>query len=178
MIQNFAVALQPEEQTLLDGITFEYEGMGYQAFRDQGERVATLVKALLARGAIPEQRLRWFTDGAYYPGGRGKSRKDVFHRNGNTEEEILRHASFLKHLRYFLFGTDLPKPVVERFAHEVEGCGMVTSGDVIPLGKTARKLIRDYGLERHHAADEFHKLALDLGVSNFSAVMIHGSVKR
>ena len=41
---------------------------------------------------------------------------------------------------------------------------MVTSGDIIPLGDTAKRLTRDHHLDKHAAAEEFYKLALEHGM--------------
>lgn len=40
----------------------------------------------------------------YFPGGRGRSRADVFEKNGTRGEAIFRHPHFLTYLRYFLYG--------------------------------------------------------------------------
>ena len=60
-----------------------------------GEAVCALMKSLIARKVIPELRVKWFTDPAYFPGGRGKSRQQVFERNGCRGEDIFRHPHFL-----------------------------------------------------------------------------------
>ena len=37
---------------------------------------------------------------------------------------------------------------------------LATSGDIIPLGNEAKKLVRKHGLAKRDAAEEFYKLAL------------------
>ena len=58
----------------------------------------------------------------------------------------------------------LPVPVIDSFQREVKACGMVTSGDIIPLGDHAKKLMRLHHLDKGRAAEEFYKLALDCGL--------------
>jgi len=56
---------------------------------------------LLERNAIPEHRFKYFTDPDYRKGRIKGSRRDLFRRNRNSDEEILRHPHFLEHARYF-----------------------------------------------------------------------------
>jgi len=64
--------------------------------------MAGLTESLLERGAIPEVRLLYFTDPERNPGGRGKSRQQVFENNGISGTEIYAHGNFLKFLEYFI----------------------------------------------------------------------------
>ena len=47
-----------------------------------------------------------------------------------------------------------------------------------PLGKHARKPLRQYSLEGHQASEEFFKLNLDMGLSLLVALSIMKSVKQ
>jgi len=47
-----------------------------------------------------------------------------------------------------------------------------------PLGKRARKLVRQYGLKPRHASEEFFKLCLDMGLSLSVGLSIMRSVKQ
>lgn len=60
----------------------------------------------------------------------------------------------------------------------MKACGWVTSGDIIPLGDTAKKLARKYGLDSGHAAEEFYKLALEHGMQEYEARAIRDRVKK
>jgi hypothetical protein len=73
--------LTQAERELLATISFDLLD-GYEAVQRNGEAVCALMKSLIARKVIPELRVKWFTDPAYFPGGRGRSRQQVFERNG------------------------------------------------------------------------------------------------
>lgn len=75
--------------------------------------MAALTESLLERGAIPEVRLLYFTNPERNPGGRGKSRQQIFEKNGTTGREIYAHGNFLKHLEYFIYGPNLPPRIVQ-----------------------------------------------------------------
>jgi hypothetical protein len=175
-MDNFTIALEPEEQRLLEGLEFDVHRLDYDTFQLNATRARDLAKALAARGGIPEHRRRYFIDPEYHPGGRKKSRQQMFERNGCRGEDILMHAHFLPHLRYFIYGPDLPESVMTRFTEGVKDCGMVTSSDIVPLGTFARKLARDSGLEKYEASEEFFKLALELGLRAYVADSIRRAV--
>lgn len=165
--------LVPEERDLFNQIEFDFEQLSYETHRQNGERVEALVTMLKGRDVLPAQRVRWFTDPAFHPGGRGKSRQDQWARNGTAGRDILHHASFLKILRYFLCGPDLPAGVIADFRGAVDDCGMVTSGDIPVLSKRARALARASGAQD---AEEYFKLALDCGLGD-RATYIRDAVK-
>jgi hypothetical protein len=173
------IELTDEEQALLNQITLDSAALrGHEHWQANGDAVCALMQSLVARNAVPEARRKYFTDPDYNPGGRGRSHQQEFEKNGCTGDEILRHASFLKFLKYFLQGPDLPKEVKERFREAVIGCGNLTSGDVVPLGKLARQLVRDNQLNSSQASEEFYKLALDCGIWFSYAEHIRSSVKQ
>jgi hypothetical protein len=87
-------------------------------------------------------RVKGFTDPKLYPGGRGKSRQQVFENNGcvgeeifrhphfleyenngGVGEEIFRHPHFLEYLWYFLYGTNLPASAIEEFRTALKDLG-------------------------------------------------------
>jgi hypothetical protein len=119
-----------------------------------------------------------FTDPEYFPGGRGKSRKDSFVKHGNDHDETLRPPHFLKYLRYFVHGADHPEAIIRQYTGAVKDCGMVSSGDIPKLGAKARNMARTHRLEGSTAADEFFKLSLDLGLSAGQSARIRESVKQ
>lgn len=154
------ISLKPEEQELLD--TIELEALNIengQPTVDNCERAATLASMLLDRKAIPEVRLKGFVE-ASYATGRGPSVRDKFHRNGNTDAQMMRHPHFLAWLRYFIFGPQLPEEFIKVFQVKVEELEPLASGDVRPLAALTRKLVRDFNLEKSEA-DEVFKLVLE-----------------
>jgi hypothetical protein len=66
--------------------------------------------------------------------------------------------------------------MIDSFRCEVKKCGMVTSGDVVPLGRFARNLARSKGLDRREAADGLFKLALEYDLSLGTALSIRKQV--
>lgn len=176
----FTIELTPEEISLVEAIKFDpHATLGdTQAFHANGDLVVQLTTSLLDRDAIPVQRLRYFTDPDYYVGGRGSSRQSSFMGKGHDSESMMRHGHFLKYLRYFIYGADLPGPALQCFTQAVEGCGPITSGDIVPLRATARELARTYHLEPKAAADEFYKLCLDLNLGPSDAASIRSSVQQ
>jgi hypothetical protein len=101
----------------------------------------------------------------------------MFERNGNVGDEAFIHPSFVKHLRYILFGADLPARVMAAFGEEVGNPEWVSYGDALELGKAARALVRRFGLRPTDACEEFLKLSLDLGLSIDDALRIRQTVK-
>lgn len=171
------IALTPEEKALFDKIEFDWDALEHAEFLRNGDAVVALMKSLLARNGIPEVRRKYFTDPSYRTGRMKGSYRDLFHRNGNTDDEMMRHAHFLAYLRYFLCGPDLPADAIKRFRDEVARCGTITSGDVIPLAKFARRETRERGMPPHEACEEYFKLALDCGMWVSYALTVRDSVK-
>ena len=139
--------------------------------------MAALSASLLDRGAIPEIRLLYFTDPERNPSGRGKSRQQIFEKNGTPEAEICAHPHFLKFLEYFIYGPDLPKTIIENFKAAMACSGYLTGGDVNDLAPEARRFVRSSRLNPHDVADEFHKLVLECDASPSSAESIYKSVR-
>ena len=138
--------------------------------------ILALLQSLCERGAIPEERLKYWNDPDYNTHGRKMSHKGVFERNGCTGEDIYTHPHFIPYLRYFLFGADVPDVVIRKFEAKVGNPNWVTSGDIVPIGKCARDLTRQYRLDRLHAAEEFFKLCLDMELGLSTAAIVRRSV--
>ena len=144
-----AIELTPLERELAEQIEMDAHALrdcGEHA-RANGELVCGLMRSLIARKGIPEVRARFFNDANYNVGGRGRSRRETFEKNGTRGEDIFRHPHFLVYLRYFLLGADLPDAVKAGFTAEVAKCGHVTSGDIVPLGALARQQTRAHRLD-------------------------------
>jgi hypothetical protein len=172
------IPLSQSEQALYDAIVWDVVRAGHDAqrAREDGDRALALFRSLMDRDAIPEVRRRYFVDAEYNPGGRGRSRLQGFERNGRYGDDIIRHPHFLKYLRYFILGCELPDAVVQAFSGAVEDCGPITSGDVAPLAANARALVRRSHLDPRVAAEEFFKLTLDCGLGASGAAAIRTSV--
>jgi len=178
---NLAIALNEKEKELVSRIDFDPRGGAYN--RDSwlpiADAMAELMASLIERKVIPEPRKRFFTDPAYNIGGHGLSRQQVFEKNGTRGEAIFRHGNFVKYLRYFLFGPDLPEALSEAFRAKVIDCGQpFTSGDAITVADFARQLTREHRLDGPHAAEEFYKLALDCGLDADDARTVRDTVQK
>src|SRR5690606_35993941 len=107
------ISLTPEEQNLLSQIRFDWNS--HDELRSSLVPMEALASSILERGVVPAVRISYFTDPEFHAGGRGKSRQDIFENNGTSGDEVLRHPHFLKHLRYFIYGPDLPAEVILKF---------------------------------------------------------------
>lgn len=155
------IELTDEEQELIDKIEFDpMKVSDHQQWQINSELAYRIITLLLSRKAVPEHRIRYFTEPAYNCGGRGKSRRELFLANAKTNENMFRHNHFLAYIRYFVFGPNLPEELIASFRKSVEACGNITSGDIDPLRTKARALARQYKLNKTNA-DEFYKLALE-----------------
>ena len=67
-----------------------------------------LMQSLLERNAIPKVRIKYFTQPEYNLPTSRKSRQQVFEHNGNSGSRIFEDPAFLKYLKYFIHGADLP----------------------------------------------------------------------
>ena len=154
------VALSPEERVLFEQITSE------PSLSDEPAAAAvSLTRSLLERNAIPKVRLRYFTDPELNIGGHKKSRRDAFEVRGIKGDAIFQHPNFLRYLKYFITGPDLPTETVDRFwTIVIDDRG--TSGMVRDqLRQFARHEARRLPPEqRRKAVEEFFKLALECGL--------------
>jgi hypothetical protein len=123
------------------------------------DAIEELVRLLLARNAIPEQRLRYVADLEYNVGGHASSRYQIIERNGRTTS-VVRNPAFLKHLHYFLEGPNLPRPVIEVFQRNVTACREpFTGSNALMIAGFARQPTRSHGLDPLKAPEEFYKLS-------------------
>ncbi len=176
-MKKYHIDLTDEEASLLSKIdlrvTHKSHDEGHAAYNANRIPILELVRSLSERHAVPQERRNYWTDPAYNPGRIKASRKGLFERNRCVGEDIYAHPHFVPHLRYFLFGADLPDEVVAAFEEGVGNPEWVTSSDIVPIGKLARDLTRRHGLDKSASADEFFKLSLDmgLGLSTASSVV-------
>jgi len=178
---DLEIELTEREKVLVSHIDFNPSTSSHNAdsWRPIADAMEELMRSLLERNAIPEARRKFFSDPTFFIGGHGSSHLRVFERNGTRGDAIFRHPHFVKYLRYFVYGPDLPKPVIEAFQQKVIDCGTpFTSGDSITLRDFARHLTRSHGLAAGDAAEEFYKLALDCGLDAGDARSVRDVVKK
>lgn len=169
------IELTDRERELFDQIRFHSNR--HEEIRASIMPMVGLSESLLKRGAIPEVRLLYFTDPERNPGGRGKSRQNMFERNGTSDSEILAHPNFMKYLEYFVCGPNLPFEVITEFKEIARSSGHLTGRDVIDLIPKARTAVRLAQLDPYEASDEFHKLVLECGAIPSSAESIRNAVR-
>ncbi len=154
------IELTPEEAGLRQQMEAELSsGSPYS-----GKAARSLLKSLHNRGAIPQVRVHDFTEP--FPGGRGKSHKEVFEKNGCRGDAIVEHPHFVSYLRYFMHGPALPADTIEGFRKIIiEDVG--TSNMVMDqLCKFVRAETRRLKLERDVAREEFWRLAQEVGYAH------------
>lgn len=102
-------------------------------------------------------------------------RRDVFEANGAHGTAILEHPHFLAHLRYFLFGPDLPESTVKAF-HDLAGEDPhFTRREAVALVRSeARRLARP---GRPKLTEEFFRLALECGWDDGAALAIRDAAR-
>ena len=164
------VSLTDFEQAVLEKIDFGFEGDS-EAKKTTLEAAKQLAESLLERRAIPECRLRYFTEPELNTGPGRMSHKEEFKRHGRTDDEILRHPHFLKYLRYFIYGPDLPMATIEGFCKVINDDGGLTSGTESMLLRYVRSEMRSRRLGRRHAAEEFFKLSVELDIESTAGML-------
>jgi hypothetical protein len=177
---DLTIEPSPAEQVLASRIDFDLSGPhNADSWKASGDAMQELMASLLERNAIPLARRKFLTDPAYFIGGHGLSHLGVFEKNGTRGDDVFRHPHFAKYLRYFLYGPDLPRPVIEQFQGKVAACGSpFTSGDAITVADFARQITRSRNLEPQVSAEEFYKLALDCGLDAGDARAVRDSAMR
>lgn len=164
------IQLTEEELSLLRLIRFDSHRI--EDLRASSGPMQTLARSLLDRRAVPVVRLQYFTDPERNPGGRGKSRKEIFNSNGTAGSAILTHPHFLPYLYYFIHGPRLTDSIIKQFWGAAKLGGYLSSSDIEDLKEQAKSCIKELRLDPHWAADEFHKLALECAASVSSAATL------
>lgn len=180
-LEKFHLPFTDEEAELVARIDFGEAGARgtdrHAAYLSNKEPILALLASLGERGAVPEARLAYWNDPECNPGRPRGSRKEMFERNGSRGEDAYTNPNFVKHLRYILFGADLPSAVMLEFEEEVGNPEWVSYGDALELGKFARGLVRRHRLNPSSVCDEFLKLSLDLRLSVDESVRIRQIVR-
>lgn len=172
------IELTAEERTLLESITLNPENFDDAANLANEKAIPELMESLLTRKAIPEHRVQYFEDLEFRKGRVKGSHRSLFERNNTRANEIYQHPHFRKYLRYFLFGADLPQPVINDFRSEAERLAPVGPSDAVNLSELAKTLVRKHKLQPQKSWEEFYKLALDCGVYQSHAYSIGETVKK
>lgn len=175
---EYAITLTEDELMLVREIEFDASKLDHEAYVRQAPLILDLLRSLVERNAIPEIRLRYWTDPSFKSGRIKASHKELFERNGTKGQEIYTHPSFLKYLRYFIYGANLPAAVVAAFENTVGNPDWVSSGDIQGICKSVRALMRQFALDKGRAPEEFYRLSLDFGLSHTYAEAVKRAAKQ
>jgi hypothetical protein len=170
MPRNPDIELTNAERSLLNMVKFGQSTP--EEIRKSITHMAELARSLLQRDAIPEVRKLYFTDPERNPGGRGKSRQQVFEANNTSGPKIIEHPHFLPYLYYFIYGPRLQQVIINEFKEVSASSGHLSEYDIQDLMQQAKTHIKELRLDPHTAAEEFHKLALEYGAMPNSAAML------
>ncbi|MGB0907890.1 MAG: hypothetical protein ACPGVT_10385 [Maricaulaceae bacterium] len=148
-----------KNETKLFASLIENDGFNNQNRNYKSNEAAALFMSLRDRNAINEIRWKVFSDSEYATKGK-KSAKVIIENNCQTQMKFYEHQHFLKWIKYFIFGPDLPQCLILKFSHEVKNMGDLTSGDVYELQNFTRTIVCQYRIQ-NTKCDEFFKLALE-----------------
>lgn len=181
-MKKYHIVLTDDERLLLKQIDLRTTHASHDearaAYNANQRPILALVRSLSSRNAIPQERIKYWNDPDYNPGRVKASRKGLFERNSCTGDDIYTHPHFLVHLRYFLFGADLPEAAILAFEKGVGDPAWFSLSDVPAISKLVKDLTRRYGLDKSSAENEFFKLGLDLNLGLSIAVSIRRAVQQ
>ena len=173
---RYMIELTNNEAEDLSGIELDQSALDHAQYQRQAPLVLALLESLAERNAIPKVRLMYWSDPEYQIGRVKASHKGLFERNGRKGDEIYTHPNFLKYLRYFLFGAQLPEAAIAEFEQVVGNPEWVSSSDVTDITKGTRAIVRKFGLQGDE--EEFYRLALDVGLSQSFAKYVRDAAKQ
>ena len=122
-----------------------------------------LMLSLLDRSAIPKVRIKYFTQPEYNVLNSRKSRQQVFEHNGRVGTGIFEDPAFLKYLKYFICGAELPSEL--KIDLQAAKCNAYYETEFLDeacaLASRHRALV---AADNDQFAEELFKHALDIGV--------------
>ncbi|MCB1504426.1 MAG: hypothetical protein KDJ47_05555 [Hyphomicrobiaceae bacterium] len=156
------IHLNDFEIALFDSIAFPPDAAkldGEQA-ANNAELARLLAVSILEREAVPEHRLRFF-DEAEHNLGRDVSVRAELEQSGVSGEQLYEQADFLKYLRYFICGPELPEAVERVFRRELGGRD---GGSQRRLAGKLKEFGRSLGATAAQR-EKFYQQALECGLS-------------
>jgi hypothetical protein len=173
------INLTLEEEELAQSLDFDITQGDWELRMARLNAAGALTESLLKREAIPEIRRQYLTDPELNIGGHSKSRIQGFTAHGIQGSAIFRHANFLKYVRYFINGPELPTATVAGFRRIVED-EVGTSGEVLDqlCRFTRSEVRRGLPVERYKLPEEFFKLALECKLDFYTAKCVRESAQK
>lgn len=165
------VILTDFEIALFDSITFppDAEALEAEPAANNAELARILAVSLLDRGAVPAHRLAFFFDAAHNVG-KPESVRAGLEQGDVSGDRVYEQAAFLKYLRYFICGPELPEKVERAFRRELgdpDG-NKVNRSDHRRLVAKIRELARTLGTSDEQR-EKFYQLALEFGLESAAA---------
>lgn len=165
------VILTDFEIALFDSISFPPDDQSLDGERaaDNAELARILTVSLLDRDAVPAHRLAFF-DEAVHNVGKSNSVRVCLEQDGASGDRVYEQAAFLKYLRYFVCGPELPEKVERAFRRELgdPDTNKVNRSDHRRLVGKIRELARTLGTTDEQR-EKFYQLALEFGLEATAA---------
>lgn len=154
------------EIALFDSIAFPPDDAMLAGERadNNSELAHLLAVSLFERNAVPAHRIRFFED-AEHNVGRSCSVRESLEHAGAEGDAVYARPEFLKYLRYFICGPELPEKVERVFRRELVERG---GGSQRRLVAKVRELARTLGASDEQR-EKFYQQALEFGLHALSA---------
>jgi len=165
---GLAINLTEKEEELLAKIPSYNElansSLEYEEWQEAANAMEELFNSLNERNAIPELRLKIFTEAEYAEKGR-KSVKEEFESNGTKGRDILRHGHFTEFIDYFVNGPILPKHLIEGF------CKLANDYFTQPeeLRRFVRGGLKESSLTHYSVPTQIFRLAVECNLQIYTA---------
>lgn len=159
------VLLTDFEIALFDSISFPPASLNLDDARaaDNAELARILTTSILERDAVPRHRLDYFED-AVHNFGQAVSMRTSLEQAGVSGEALYEDARFLKYLRYFICGPELPEKIANVFRKELAERGGVAQGDHRRLIAKLRQLASALGASDDQR-EKFYQQALEFDLA-------------
>lgn len=122
-----------------------------------------LMHSLLDRQVIPKVRIKYFTQAEYNLPNARKSRQQVFEYNGKSGSRIFEDPAFLKYLKYFIYGAELPWEL-KIDLQAAKSNAFYESEFLDEASALVKRHRASLTADDHLLAEEVFKHALDIGV--------------
>ncbi|MDZ4667529.1 MAG: hypothetical protein SGJ00_06565 [bacterium] len=136
-----------------------------------------LVTSLLKREAIPQCRIDFIKKPIHNLSNSPKSKEQIFEDNGTKGEMIFKDGNFLKYLKYFLYGPDLPMSLISQLKGVCKG--HYYSDEFVENAKPIiRTFFKQSNISQKGIATEIYKLCLELGIGQVYSKQLRDSVMK
>ncbi|MBN1601972.1 MAG: hypothetical protein JW915_10205 [Chitinispirillaceae bacterium] len=165
------IQLTQKEATLYRKLIEKNRVPGSWTDTNLSEIMMYLFILLQRRDAIPEIRMKIFTDPEYSERQQNTAKK-YFEQNGLYGSTMLQHPDFLQYLTYFISGPDLPRKFITKFcefAEKENKYGLEVSRSFLVM---LRKSIREFSLSTTQCSKDIFRLALEAGFNKEKSLII------